>query len=122
MKEYQTRSEETGLIQHDSLEKAMNHALADDTVWKVSYTNEAGARIRIERGDNCWIEMVANGLQWDETGRMAFWIKSLVLPFKRYNELEEAIFNMRKNWKKILGGTATTDAQIDRDILKILGT
>ena len=40
--EVQTRSEETGLEQHQTLAKAVEHASKDKTVWKISYFTEQG--------------------------------------------------------------------------------
>lgn len=40
--EVQTRSEQTGLIQHPTLEDAVKRAEQDETVWKISYQTENG--------------------------------------------------------------------------------
>lgn len=44
--EFQTRSEDTGLIQHKTLEDAINHCNTDPTIWKLSYESEEFGRVR----------------------------------------------------------------------------
>jgi hypothetical protein len=43
----QTRSEETGLIQHSTLEEAVQHAYKDKTIWKISYMTDMGGHARV---------------------------------------------------------------------------
>jgi len=45
----QTRSEQTGLQKHDSLDDALNHALADRSIWKISYITVQASRARYIR-------------------------------------------------------------------------
>lgn len=40
----QTRSETTGLIQHETLMDALEAARKDPTIWKISYNSELGYR------------------------------------------------------------------------------
>ncbi len=40
----QTRSEETGIIQHDTLQEAYELAKEDKTIWKISYNTPDGWR------------------------------------------------------------------------------
>jgi len=49
MIKYQTRSESTGIKNHESFENAIKAAVDDDTIWKVSYSNLNGKRIRFVR-------------------------------------------------------------------------
>lgn len=42
--EVQTRSETTGLMQHKTLEEAIQRIKRDRSVWKISYTTEDGWR------------------------------------------------------------------------------
>lgn len=53
MKEYQTRSENTGVVQHPSLHDAFLHAEQDKSVWKISWT-ESGNRIRLVKAGDGW--------------------------------------------------------------------
>lgn len=48
----QTRSEKTGVIQHISLQSALNAAKTDPTLWKISYNSEDGSRVRYMRSEN----------------------------------------------------------------------
>ena len=52
MIKYQTRSESTGIKNHESFENAIKAAVDDDTIWKVSYSNLNGKRIRFVRDCN----------------------------------------------------------------------
>lgn len=52
---FQTRSEETGLANWDSLEDAINAAEKDATIWKISFTlQNTGERIRLVLKDEGW--------------------------------------------------------------------
>ncbi len=54
--EVQTRSEETGLASHDSLDAAFYAAKLDPTIWKISFNAEDGSRIRlVKHDDDMWI-------------------------------------------------------------------
>lgn len=53
MKEYQTRSEQSGIIQHSSLHDAFLYAEKDTSVWKISW-EESGDRIRLVKINNGW--------------------------------------------------------------------
>lgn len=48
MTEYQTRSEENGIVLHETLEEAMGAAMSDRTIWKISYSTPS-RRIRLVR-------------------------------------------------------------------------
>ena len=56
--EFQTRSEETGLIQHPTLEAAIAHCNNDTTVWKLSYESEEFGRVKyikeVTKFGNVW--------------------------------------------------------------------
>ena len=53
--EFQTRSESTGLAVHPTLEAALDAAIADESIWKVSFSiAETGERIRL-----VWDDVVA---------------------------------------------------------------
>ena len=46
--EFQTRSESTGLAVHPTLEAALDAAIADESIWKVSFSiAETGERVRL---------------------------------------------------------------------------
>jgi len=53
MKEYQTRSENTGIVQHCSLHDAFLHAEKDKSVWKISWS-EGESRIRLVKTGDGW--------------------------------------------------------------------
>lgn len=53
--EVQTRSEETGIILHTTTEAALDHAKKDQTVWKISWTNGDGHRIRLVKEGDKWV-------------------------------------------------------------------
>ena len=52
--EFQVRSETTGLQVFDSFSKAVTAALDDSSIWKISYTNEKGDRVRFVKTHNGW--------------------------------------------------------------------
>lgn len=54
--EFQTRSEVTGVIQHKSLADALTAIHTDETIWKISFTDENGERHRIVREFGGWTE------------------------------------------------------------------
>jgi hypothetical protein len=56
MTEFQTRSEETGIILHRSMNDALNHADEDKSVWKISFTTpDTNERIRLVKTEHGWI-------------------------------------------------------------------
>ncbi len=60
---FQTRSEDTGLISHESIKEALREAKADRTIWKISFGLPNNERIRLIRyaEDDRWIlELVEN--------------------------------------------------------------
>jgi hypothetical protein len=55
--DFQTRSEETGMMYHHSFVDAMNAAKKDPTIWKISFSIQTGERIRLVKSmmSNQWI-------------------------------------------------------------------
>lgn len=53
MKEYQTRSEKSGVMQHISLHQAFTYAEQDKSVWKISWS-EGTDRIRLVKINDGW--------------------------------------------------------------------
>lgn len=51
----QTRSEENGLRQFDTIKEAFDHSLEDPTVWKISFTYRQERVRLISNGDGSWI-------------------------------------------------------------------
>lgn len=50
-KKVQTRSESTGIREFDTLEDAFAEAASDDTIWKVSWTDDDGKDHRMVWND-----------------------------------------------------------------------
>ncbi len=51
----QCRSEEYGLSYYDTFEEAFNAASRDHTIWKMSWDEIGGGRVRmVRRTDNTW--------------------------------------------------------------------
>jgi len=56
MTEFQTRSEETGIILHNSMNDALNYADEDKSVWKISFTiPNTNERILLVKTEYGWI-------------------------------------------------------------------
>jgi hypothetical protein len=51
----QTRSEETGLAHHKTLQDALKLALKDKTIWKISFDIEDGSRVRLTKQNEEWV-------------------------------------------------------------------
>ncbi len=53
--EFQTRSEITGLKQHNSFQDAMNRAKSDPTVWKISFNAGRERIILVNNDTGHWV-------------------------------------------------------------------
>lgn len=53
-KPVQTRSERTGLKFFDTVELAKEAASKDQSIWKISYNDDKGQRVRLVRDGNDW--------------------------------------------------------------------
>lgn len=51
---YQTRSEENGIENHTSVDKALKRGEEDGTIWKISFEAANGDRIRLVRSKDVW--------------------------------------------------------------------
>ena len=67
MKPFQTRSEDTGLANHLTLQDALQASCDDPTIWKISFEIIDGTRVRLIKVDGVgWVyENVMSGNRWN---------------------------------------------------------
>lgn len=62
----QTRNNVGEVIQHPSLREAVFHSYNDPSVWKISFNDKGGTRIRLIKQANRWIVTFWDGRTYRE--------------------------------------------------------